>query len=401
MENAFADVVLPDHTLFKKGKVRNVYEIGDKLLIVATDRISAFDHRPALAHSLQGQGPDPALGLLVRLHRARLPQPPHHRRRRDKFPPALAKHRDDPRQAVDARQEDPGRSHRVRRPRLPLRLGLEGIQGLGQGLRHQASRRAPANPTSCDEPIFTPSTKAETGTTRTSPSRRCRRSSAPRLAKKIKKTSLELYQKASLHALSKGIIIADTKFEFGLDGRRPHPDRRDLHPRLLALLAPGRPTTRARASRAWTSSSSAITSRARRGTRSPIRPALPAGHHRQDLREIPRDLQAPDAARPSSEDRRMSGFVDLHIHSRLFERRRFLARGARPDGPRNRLRRHLHRRPRHGRRLSGGHRGGRGLRGRGRSRAWRSRRSSTAANSMSSCRSWTGRAGSSRRSPAA
>jgi phosphoribosylaminoimidazole-succinocarboxamide synthase len=69
------------------------------------------------------------------------------------------------------------------------------------------------------EPIFTPSTKAEEGHDLNISFRGMQKQIGGALAQKIKKTSLELYQKASLHALSKGIIIADTKFEFGLAGK--------------------------------------------------------------------------------------------------------------------------------------------------------------------------------------
>ena len=44
MKNTYSEIVLPDFALFKKGKVRDVYEVGDNLLVVASDRISAFDY---------------------------------------------------------------------------------------------------------------------------------------------------------------------------------------------------------------------------------------------------------------------------------------------------------------------------------------------------------------------
>ena len=69
-----------------------------------------------------------------------------------------------------------------------------------------------------EEPIFTPSTKAEEGHDLNISFKEMQKLVGGDLARKIKKVSLELYQRASLHALSKGIIIADTKFEFGLVG---------------------------------------------------------------------------------------------------------------------------------------------------------------------------------------
>jgi phosphoribosylaminoimidazole-succinocarboxamide synthase len=67
-----------------------------------------------------------------------------------------------------------------------------------------------------DSIIFTPSTKAEEGHDINISFKEMQKLVDPDLAQKIKKISIELYQKASLHAYSKGIIIADTKFEFGL-----------------------------------------------------------------------------------------------------------------------------------------------------------------------------------------
>jgi phosphoribosylaminoimidazole-succinocarboxamide synthase len=68
-----------------------------------------------------------------------------------------------------------------------------------------------------DEPIFTPSTKADVGHDENITFKEMEKIVGSELADKIRKISLELYQKASLYAISKGIIIADTKFEFGLD----------------------------------------------------------------------------------------------------------------------------------------------------------------------------------------
>jgi len=69
-----------------------------------------------------------------------------------------------------------------------------------------------------EEPIFTPSTKAEHGHDVNICFKDVQKRIGAELAQKIRKASLELYQKAALYAVSKGIIIADTKFEFGLSG---------------------------------------------------------------------------------------------------------------------------------------------------------------------------------------
>ncbi|MCK4337600.1 MAG: phosphoribosylaminoimidazolesuccinocarboxamide synthase, partial [Candidatus Aminicenantes bacterium] len=67
-----------------------------------------------------------------------------------------------------------------------------------------------------DEPIFTPATKAEEGHDENISFKEMQKLIGSDLSNKIRDISIELYQKASLHAISKGIIIADTKFEFGL-----------------------------------------------------------------------------------------------------------------------------------------------------------------------------------------
>ena len=130
---------------------------------------------------------------------------------------------------------------RVRRARLPVRLGLEGLSATGSvcgialppGLRE--SDRLP-------EPIFTPATKAESGHDMNISEARGRRdSSAPTLRRAAaRRSTLALYRRGVAHAESRGIILADTKFEFGLstdDGDRRRPDRRGADARLVALLA--------------------------------------------------------------------------------------------------------------------------------------------------------------------
>ena len=216
MTESYSDISLPDVKLFKKGKVRNLYEIGDKLLIVATDRISAFDF--VLPSIIPDKGK-----VLTQLSRFWFDYTalvvPNHMITADaaEFPPVLAKHRD----VLDKR------SMLVRRAQVvPVECVVRGyLSGSGWkeykatgkvcGLKLPAGRRESDR---LDEPIFTPSTKAEVGHDENISFKDMQKIVAPALAKKIRKVSLELYQRASLHALSRGIIIADTKFEFGLIG---------------------------------------------------------------------------------------------------------------------------------------------------------------------------------------
>jgi len=216
MENAYADVVLPELALFKKGKVRNVYEVGDKLLIIATDRISAFDYVLPSLIPFKGK-------VLTQLSRFWFDFTqlvcPNHLISADAsaFPASLAPHRE----ILDKR------SMLVKRTRVvPIECVVRGYLSGSGWKEYKASGkvcgiRLPEKLKESDqlpEPIFTPSTKAEQGHDENISFKEMQKRIGARLATRIKKTSVALYQKASLHALSKGIIIADTKFEFGLDG---------------------------------------------------------------------------------------------------------------------------------------------------------------------------------------
>jgi phosphoribosylaminoimidazole-succinocarboxamide synthase len=103
----------------------------------------------------------------------------------------------------------------MRRARLPRRIGAERIQAIGNRLRHQsagaAGRIQPTPP-----PIFTPATKAETGHDENIRFDQCSSILGKPLAEKVRDISLGLYSYARDYAATRGIIIADTKFEFGL-----------------------------------------------------------------------------------------------------------------------------------------------------------------------------------------
>ena len=214
MTDTYSDISLPGVKLFKKGKVRNVFEIDDKLLIVATDRISAFDF--VLPSIIPDKGK-----VLTQLSRFWFDYTalvvPNHMITADaaEFPSVLARHRD----MLDKR------SMLVRKTAVvPIECVVRGyLSGSGWkeykatgkicGLKLPSGLRESGR---LEEPIFTPSTKAEVGHDENISFKEMQKIVAPALAKKIRKVSLELYQRASLHALSRGIIIADTKFEFGL-----------------------------------------------------------------------------------------------------------------------------------------------------------------------------------------
>ena len=216
MDKAYADIVIPELPLFKKGKVRNVYEIDDKLLIIATDRISAFDF--VLPSLIPDKGK-----ILTQLSKFWFEFTslvcPNHLLSADvsTFPSALAKYRD----LLDKR------TMLVKKTKVvPIECVVRGYLsgsawkeylagGKVSGIKLPAKLRESAQ---LNEPVFTPSTKAETGHDENITFKEMQKAIGNALANKIRRASFELYQKASLHALSKGIIIADTKFEFGLEG---------------------------------------------------------------------------------------------------------------------------------------------------------------------------------------
>lgn len=244
MEQPIGDIELPGLPLFRKGKVRNVFEVEDKLLIVATDRISAFDW--VLPSLIPGKGQVLTqlskfwfdfVGLVIPNHLIATET-------RD-FPPVLA-----PFAGILAK-----RSMLVKKTKVvPVECVVRGYLS-GSGWKEYKATgkvcgiRLPKGLRESDqiaEPVFTPSTKAEKGHDVNISFKDVEKEIGAELAGKIRRTSLELYQKAALYAVSKGIIIADTKFEFGLDGDDLvlideifTPDSSRFWP--LAQYEPGRP----------------------------------------------------------------------------------------------------------------------------------------------------------------
>ncbi len=215
MVKAYSEISIPELPLYKKGKVRDVFEIEDKLLVVASDRISAFDY--VLPSLIPDKGK-----ILTQLSKfwfdfTSLVCPNHLLTDEiDKFPPVLLKYKEilEKRSMLVHKTEV-----------IPVECVVRGyLSGSGwkdykatgkiSGVKVPSGLREADR---LDEIIFTPATKAEEGKHDQNISfKEMQKLIEPELADKVKKISLELFQKASFHALSKGIIIADTKFEFGL-----------------------------------------------------------------------------------------------------------------------------------------------------------------------------------------
>ena len=214
MDKMYSEITIPDLKLFKKGKVREVYEVGENLLIVASDRISAYDY--VLPSLIPSKGK-----ILTQLSRFWFGHTdlicPNHMIAADvdEYPEVLRQHK----------EKLEKRSMLVKKTEVvPVECVVRGYLA-GSGWReYKVSGKTsgvilPDGMQQADrleEPIFTPATKAEEGHDINISLKEMQKTVGTELANKIKDVSLSLYKKATFHALSKGIIIADTKFEFGL-----------------------------------------------------------------------------------------------------------------------------------------------------------------------------------------
>jgi phosphoribosylaminoimidazole-succinocarboxamide synthase len=211
-----AETVLPGLKLLRRGKVRDVYEADDEhLLIVATDRISAFDC--ILPTQIERKGE--VLTALSRFWFERLSEiTPHHLVATDitRMPEHLSAHADVLR----------GRSMLVRRTEVfPVECVVRGyIAGSGwkdyQATGEVCGHKLPEGLRESEElpaPIFTPATKAEEGHDENISEARMGEIVGSETTAQLRDTSLALYREAARYARARGIIIADTKFEFGLD----------------------------------------------------------------------------------------------------------------------------------------------------------------------------------------
>ena len=106
----------------------------------------------------------------------------------------------------------------MRGPRLPLGQRLEGVSRRRIGLRPQAARQGSSRATG-SSPIFTPATKAESGHDENVSFEVMAGAIGTEIAETLRALSLDVYQKAAAHARERGLILADTKFEWGFDDR--------------------------------------------------------------------------------------------------------------------------------------------------------------------------------------
>jgi phosphoribosylaminoimidazole-succinocarboxamide synthase len=211
--NGIMSIDLPGIRKIRSGKVREVFDLGETLLIVATDRISAFDC--ILPDPIPGKGK--ILTQLSAFWFQRFHQVPNHFIVTDfeEFPENLEPHSKLLR----------GRSMLVRKSiPLPIECVVRGyLAGSGWKEYRESGTVCGINlPPGLEqaarlpEPIFTPATKAESGHDENISWTRCCEILGPERATIVRDLSLAIYSDGSLHAADRGIIIADTKFEFGL-----------------------------------------------------------------------------------------------------------------------------------------------------------------------------------------
>jgi len=214
MQKALRETNLTDIGTPKRGKVRDVYDLGNKLLIVASDRLSAFD--VVLPTGIPDKGKVLTklsvfwfrqMGGIVKNHILEVDV--------DKYPDALKKYSDDLRD----------RSMLVKKAQvIPVECVVRGyLSGSGWsdykktgticGMKLPGSLVESAK---LESPIFTPTTKAEEGHDMNISFEELTGIVGESLAKKLRDLSIKIYEKGCEIAERKGIIIADTKFEFGM-----------------------------------------------------------------------------------------------------------------------------------------------------------------------------------------
>lgn len=218
MTNVLLQTDIPGAAV-RRGKVRDIYDLKDKLLIVATDRISAFDVIMKTGIPYKGQVLTQIskfwfdfLGKEVENHLLSMEV--------GAFPEPFCRYG----------EQLSGRSMLVKKTKvLPVECVVRGYLAGSGWKEYQQSRtvcgiRLPEGLKQCDklpEPIFTPATKAEQGEHDENISfEQCVKILGPEKAEYVRRQSIAIFKKAGEYAKSRGIILADTKFEWGeMDGR--------------------------------------------------------------------------------------------------------------------------------------------------------------------------------------
>jgi phosphoribosylaminoimidazole-succinocarboxamide synthase len=214
LDNVLLQTDFPDLQLHASGKVRDVYQLGnDRLLFVATDRISAFDYVLATGIPHKGRVLSQMslfwfdfLSDIVPSHLITADV--------DRYPQAVRNYADQLR----------GRSMLVQRAEMfPVECVVRGYISGSAWKEYKATGKVcgielPAGLCESDafpEPIFTPATKAVTGHDENIPFEQMCKIVGSETAEQLRDITLKIYKKAAAYARQRGIVIADTKFEFG------------------------------------------------------------------------------------------------------------------------------------------------------------------------------------------
>jgi phosphoribosylaminoimidazole-succinocarboxamide synthase len=195
-----------------RGKVRDIYDLGDRLLIVATDRLSAFDVVMPTPIPDKGRVLTQLSLFWFQLLHGLIP---NHVLSATDFPAPFDKYRDDL----------AGRSMVVHKTQpLPIECVARGYLSGSGWKEYQASGTVcgialPPGLRESDklpQPIFTPATKATTGHDENISFERAAEMIGRPLSEKVRSITLEIYRRAAEYAEPRGILLADTKFEFGM-----------------------------------------------------------------------------------------------------------------------------------------------------------------------------------------
>ena len=213
-EKVLLQTEFKDLKLFRRGKVRDVYDLGDKLLIVSCDRISCFDVVLPCGIPYKGRVLTAISNFWFDFIKEIIP---NHlvTSDLDKYPAQLQKYADDLE----------GRSMLVVKSKpLPVECIVRGyLSGSGwkeyKALQSVCGIKLPAGLKESDklpQAIFTPSTKADVGHDQNVSQEYIENLIGSGITQELARASISIYKKAGDYALGRGIIIADTKFEFGM-----------------------------------------------------------------------------------------------------------------------------------------------------------------------------------------
>src|SRR6266516_2541905 len=272
---------LPGIKKLRSGKVREVFELGETLLFVATDRISAFD--VILPDPIPHKGA--VLNQISAFWFKRFDDIENHL--------VTANPEEFPKELQSFREQLAGRSMIVKKTKpLPMECVVRGYLAGSGWKEYQQSQSVcgielPAGlkqASQLPEPIFTPATKAAEGHDENIDMKRCAQILGEELADHVKTLSLEIYSRGRDHAAQRGIIVADTKFAF---------DRRMPHAGLFTLLAQGPICRRTEPTQFRQTIRARLSGDARLG-QDPACPTPAKGCYRKNFRQISRSIPAPD-----------------------------------------------------------------------------------------------------------